>query len=805
MMIRQQIPSAEFKRDPHGNLQVRTYEGAPWRYLNAPGASQQDVEALITETARHIPDALISMTPQGWGARIALGAGGAATNTYGSQETARQFGGGGADAGDVVLSAVGGGAGQALGDLLAVGGPAVESTVARALRRVESAIPPQPALRAGPVTQQPGSISFEGLPQRVRETVGNMATRAETEAAEALARSSPENARAQRFYQLADEFGVTGVRQGQATADIDLISAEQRALRGGSGQRAHEILRGSEEDILRGLHQAGRDIPSPAAVGRVSGDIGEAGQQLQAGIRARRAQLAQARDALYESAEPRLREVRVATDAPEDLVSDMTFALRERGVLGPTQGMPNSNVYPATTQAMNLIRARVPEQVRRAPQAPDTVRVYMGASPAEAEAIRAAGVIEPNRPFSTRRDIARGNGEVLIETDIPISRARIDVGSPDGRAMDVASANEYTGNYGWTLDDYVRSGYALATDTPLPLTQANVQGAIDMSRAGGTLYDWEAVRKGLNKIMNDADGLDADAIGIVMRRFDDWYEAQAIGNPQALRAIQDARRAHRELLDRFTQTDPNDIGGRVLERIYDLEQSGIDVIDGVVGTRPGNIGSALAAVRRIKRIALDTPEARAAFENGTDVPPELGALREAVFYRVMEPVDRLFAAGAESAAERTTRPVALHAERLESNLRQALDGDGSEIMRELFRPEELARMRDFREFTGMIIPPSGSVNFSGTAYEGARMVRGAVARIAESMFGNWGLALSFPLQVLENTYTRVFRTAVAQRALSRRLPVKLSGQARPRTVSTGAALAAENEDDGGRRSLATTP
>ena len=114
-------------------------------------------------------------------------------------------------------------------------------------------------------------------------------------------------------------------------------------------------------------------------------------------------------------------------------------------------------------------------------------------------------------------------------------------------------------------------------------------------------------------------------------------------------------------------------------------------------------------------------------------------------------------------------------------------------------------MRDFREFTGMIIPPSGSVNFSGTAYEGARMVRGAVARIAESMFGNWGLALSFPLQVLENTYTRVFRTAVAQRALSRRLPVKLSGQARPRTVSTGAALAAENEDDGGRRSLATTP
>lgn len=787
-MIRQQVPTAEFRRDEYGNLQVRTLPDAPWRYLNAPGFSQNDVETFLTEGARHVPDALLSALPQGWGLRAFLGAGGAATNTYASQEAAQTVGGEGANPGDVIMSGIGGGGGQLAGDALAAGGPMVESAVARALRNIESSIAPIPSLRAGPVTQATGTVTAPGLAQRVRQTVGDMAQAAETSASGAIMRDAPQNARAERFYELADEFGVEGARRGQASANIEDIASEQRALRGGSGQRAHEIIKQSEEDILQGLHAAGRDLPVRQEP-RVSSDIGEAGRELQAGIRARREQLAEARDRLYDNAEPQLRTVTVTNDAPHDLMEAVTSALRERGVLGPSQGFPNSNVYPATTQALNLVRQRIPEAARAAPPSPGVVRVYSGLSPEQAQAARLSGALEPGASLSARRDIARAQGPVVLETDIPRDVVRIDLNLPNGQVLDVNAANDFTGNIGWTLDDYVRNGYTLAVEAPAPLTPSSLQ-----AREAGSLFDWEAVRKGLNKIQSNAEGLDADAIAVLMRNFDDWYETQAMPNAQALSAIQAARRAHRDLLDRFTQSESTDIGGRALERIYDLEQSGADVIDGVLGTRPGSVGSALAAVRRIKRIALDTPEARAAFESGDAIPAELEALREATFYRIMEPIDRLFTP--EGAAERTARPSSLPAERLATNLRQALDGDGQEIMRELFTPEEIAKVRRFRELAEMLIPPPGAVNFSGTAYEGARMIRGVVARMAESLFGGPGLILSFPFQMLENTYTRLFRAAIAKRALSRAMPIRLSGQPRTKAVATGAALATVNDGSG---------
>lgn len=804
-MIREQIPTAEFRRDEYGALQVRTLPDQPWRYIYAPsGLSQNRAESMITEGARHLPDALLAMLPQGLLARMGLGAVGSMANTYASQEAAQPMGGAGANTGDVIMSGVGGGAGQLASDVVAMAAPAVEAAAAQALRRIQAALPARTSVRAQPVSTQTATVPLDPIVTRVRDTVGQMADAAEQSAAASVAReTTPETARAQRFYELADEFGMPdrSVRQGQATSNIDQISEEQRALRGGSGQRAYEILRESEDNILRGLHTAGRDVPVREEP-RVAEDLSEAGNALRAGMLARRAQAEAAKDAQYDAAEPLLRQVQIAADAPRELAEGITARLRDAGVVAPQgQQAPNSNVYPVTAQAVNIIRGRVPAIASESPPSDGVVRLYHGVTPEAAERIRTQGFLPEGAELRASRQAARDQGPIILSVEANPRTVGVTRG-PNGEWLDVESANAYRDS-DMGFDDYVASGAPLGARESIPLDANAARAALTDARAAGTLFDWEAVRKGLNAIRGNARGLDKNAFIALMREFDDWYERQAFQSAEALSAIQGARAAQRRIIERFEQLDPNDIGGAQLERAYDLQLSGNDVIDGLLGTRPGSVASALSAVKRIKGAVLETPEARADFAEGRSIPAELEALREATFFRIMRPIDDMF--DPQVTGELRTH-ASIPAESLDRNFRQALDGDGAEVLAELFTPKEIARIRRLQEFIQMLKNPPGSVNFSGSAYEGARMMRGAVTRLAEGLFGSAGAIIALPFQVLENTYTRIFRAAVANRALSRNFPRERRGIARPRAVAAGATIAnTQDGDNAERASPATTP
>lgn len=790
-MIRRNMPAAEFRRDQYGNLQVRNGADRPWVYLNRPGLSGQDVQSFYNETVRALPSVVGGGLARTILTRMGLAGATQAGVTTASQEAGRAFGGEGAQGGDVLMHSLGAAGGQGAGDVIARMAPGVQNFVAGVLRRVEAGTAPRQGVRAGPVTQQEGSIEIPAPGPTISRMAGDAARQAEEAAAQSVQRNMPgetaeQQARAQRFYELADEFGVQGVRQGQATGAITQIAEEQRALRGGSGERPYTILRESEDETLRSLREAGRAVPVREQP-PVAHDVGEAGRAVQSGLAARLEAMEAAKNALYDSAGPQLRAVQLAEDSPRGLLDDVSEALRYEGVLGPNQPLPNASAYPVTAQAVNMIRQRVPQQIAEVTTPRDGyVRLYYGANPVDAELVRETGSLDVGAPLFPTREAARRNGPVVMAVDVPPSSIGVEP-SPTGAAFGVDEANAFRGVED-TLDDYLSSGRPLSAREPIMLGRTQAQDAIEGMRRAGTLYDWEAVRKGLNRIRGAAQGIDKDAIGRVMAAFDDWYERQAFDNIEALQAIQQARAANRQILDLFAGQDASDIGGRAVERVLDLTQSGEKVIDGLLGAQPGAVASALSAVQRIKRIVLNTDEARAAFRNGEAIPEELEALRQAVFFRIMEPLDRMFDPGSDTLIRRASVP----AEQLTTNFRQALDRNGQEIMRELFTPEELARIGRLREFVGMLAPPPGSVNFSGTAYEGARMMRSAAARVAESLGGPIGLVLSVPMQVLENTYTNVFKANMARRALERYVPDRAG---RLRAVPGAVAFEATNDGE----------
>lgn len=673
-ILRRNFPDAEFQDDRFGNRMIRR-EGGEWQYIDRPGLSVNDAQSFVNEGTRLAAASI----PAGWFRTLIprmLAAGGTGAALEGaSQEAARVTGGRGAQPGDVAVAGVGTLFGQTVGDALALAEPFARNTTAQAMRAIGKLFPDRPSVQAAPVSRETveGAIDTAPVGQSIREGLDEAARSAEAGAREATARLNTGGERAQKFYELADEFGVQGVRQGQATGSMEQIATEQRALRGGSGERAYEIMRESEDDVLRGLHDAGRNLPTREGQERVSTDLGEAGRELQRSLTERRDVMSRARDMMYDEAEDPLRAVPIRPGEPEQLITALQEALRREGIMGPGQMAPEASVYPVTARALNLLSRR-------------------------------------------------------MEAGVPA---------------------------------------------------AGAEGPPQLS----TLFDWEAARKGLNALRGNAQGLDRDGIGNVGRVFDDWYERQALDSAEALQAIRAARAQHRDIIQTFEQRNPGDIGGRAMERLMNLEQSGADVIDGVLGARPGSVASALSAVRRIKDAVLTTDAERAAFMRGEAMPPEIASLREAIFYRIMRPVDDLFARETDS----LTRPATIPAQTLDTNMRHALEGDGKEIMRELFTEAELAKIGRFREFVQMLQSPPGSVNFSGTAYEGARMVRGAASQMAQNMFGRIGFVASVPFQLLENVYTRVFNANLARRALGREFPINLRGQERPVSVGTGVA------------------
>lgn len=106
--------------------------------------------------------------------------------------------------------------------------------------------------------------------------------------------------------------------------------------------------------------------------------------------------------------------------------------------------------------------------------------LYHGTSPESADEILKDGFAF--KVFMTpRREIANdyGSGSVL-DLYAKRNKLEIDLDLPGGRTLSVDDANGYLGNDGWTISDYINSGYSVAAD---PSSIRSVNAAFDPARS----------------------------------------------------------------------------------------------------------------------------------------------------------------------------------------------------------------------------------------------------------------------------------------------------------------------------------
>ena len=104
----------------------------------------------------------------------------------------------------------------------------------------------------------------------------------------------------------------------------------------------------------------------------------------------------------------------------------------------------------------------------------DAVTLYHGTSPDGLAAIKATGRIAGPAFFSPDKSAAKdyAAGGPVVEVKVPRSALKIDFDLPGGQLLNVGDANGYSGNEGWTIDDYLREGQSVGVDGHVPIAGA---------------------------------------------------------------------------------------------------------------------------------------------------------------------------------------------------------------------------------------------------------------------------------------------------------------------------------------------
>jgi len=346
----------------------------------------------------------------------------------------------------------------------------------------------------------------------------------------------------------------------------------------------------------------------------------------------------------------------------------------------------------------------------------------------------------------------------------------------------------------------------------------------DIARGQATYGTVERARQALNRQLSSAlKSGDDNAVYAITSIIDevDAFVAPRL-SPEAGRAITEARGFTREMKNQFGQrqrtelstghTGRSDPGGRAIERVLNTDLTGEQVVDAILGAGSKPSQQTLGAVTRIReindaiaytnrgaasgvrvpgrikvggqtagerRFAADSDQSR----YGVELPnPELQGLREALFHRVLRPLDARNEGGM------------IPAQTVVTNLRRALDGPGKEITAILFTPREQAAMRRALAYMERLIPPSGAA-VSGTSPAISRMVSGTFDKLVGIIPGI-GPALR---EVMENANsTGAARRAIAPASSPRspsRGPVEQPSPVGPAVVSANSAMSANTNDD----------
>jgi hypothetical protein len=126
--------------------------------------------------------------------------------------------------------------------------------------------------------------------------------------------------------------------------------------------------------------------------------------------------------------------------------------------------------------------------------AEDTVKLFHGTTEEGYKGITSSNKIEGPVYLTPRSDVAKdyslqnSSDPYVVEVNVPKNKLMIDFDLPGGRLLDVESANSYSGNTGWTIDDYLSRGYSVGVNDGVPLAKrgakAGTEGAEAFVREG---------------------------------------------------------------------------------------------------------------------------------------------------------------------------------------------------------------------------------------------------------------------------------------------------------------------------------
>lgn len=298
-IIQRQVPTAQFRRDEFGNLQVRYDETTPWAYINRPGASTEDAQTFASELGKYLVARRV-MPGGNFGAQAgatsplltstAREASAAALSMAGGQGAATVVGGPGIDPIDVGVAAAGGAAGNVLGHVVASTPGAVGRVVSeiadrfpggaqRAAERQAANALAQESRIAAARTQAAEAARLEGeriglVGDRLQRAIAQAETEAEERiVAETMQTGPGESAR--RLDELARSLGINLTRS-QGEFDAAGVRFLYDAAQGHYGRSAEQAAVDFIERQATQLPAALRNIAGNRAVTSPQAGVAEA-------------------------------------------------------------------------------------------------------------------------------------------------------------------------------------------------------------------------------------------------------------------------------------------------------------------------------------------------------------------------------------------------------------------------------------------------------------------------------------------------------------------------------------------------
>jgi hypothetical protein len=227
----------------------------------------------------------------------------------------------------------------------------------------------------------------------------------------------------------------------------------------------------------------------------------------------------------------------------------------------------------------------------------------------------------------------------------------------------------------------------------------------------------DGVRKDLNRAITKAqsDPAEARALTIIKDEYDQWFDDVVSsrlfsGDEAGIAELQRARELWSDYARKFVGKDGPQ---RFIADMVEADASPDQVVRWMFGSSKLGMGRMGEANARALREVLG---------DGSD---EWGMVRQAAFrHMTMKP-------------EGTTQ---WGPQRISENILGFVNGPGTRgLAREMFSPEELTMMRRYAGALKRMVPPPGAVNYSGTAYENARMVQQTFRALAGAVgFGASG-------------------------------------------------------------------